>query len=104
MEGMGGMTKAVDAGLPKLRIEESAARRQSRIDRTEEVVVGVNRFQPDVKDEVDILDIDNTAVREAQVARLSRSARPATRMPARRRWKPCRRAPMTPAPICWSSP
>ena len=70
VEGMGGMTKAVDAGLPKLRIEESAARRQSRIDRTEEVVVGVNRFQPDVKDEVDILDIDNTAVREAQVARL----------------------------------
>ena len=70
VEGMGGMTKAVDAGLPKLRIEESAARRQSRIDRTEEVVVGVNRFKPDVKDEVDILDIDNTAVREAQVARL----------------------------------
>ena len=70
VEGMGGMTKAVDAGLPKLRIEESAARRQSRIDRTEEIVVGVNRFQPDVKDEVDILDIDNTAVREAQVARL----------------------------------
>ncbi len=70
VEGMGGMTKAVDAGLPKLRIEESAARRQSRIDRTEEVVVGVNRFQSDVKDEVDILDIDNTAVREAQVARL----------------------------------
>ena len=65
VEGMGGMTKAVDAGLPKLRIEESAARRQSRIDRTEEIVVGVNRFQPDVKDEV-----DNTAVREAQVARL----------------------------------
>ncbi|PPR58397.1 MAG: hypothetical protein CFH10_02030, partial [Alphaproteobacteria bacterium MarineAlpha4_Bin2] len=70
VEGMGGMTKAVDAGLPKLRIEESAARRQSRIDRAEEVVVGVNRFKPDVKDEVDILDIDNTAVREAQVARL----------------------------------
>ena len=70
VEGMGGMTKAVDAGLPKLRIEESAARRQSRIDRTEEVVVGVNRFQPDVKDEVEILDIDNTAVRQAQVARL----------------------------------
>ena len=70
VEGIGGMTKAVDAGLPKLRIEESAARRQSRIDRTEEVVVGVNQFQSKVKDEVDILDIDNTAVREAQVARL----------------------------------
>ena len=70
VEEMGGMTKAVDAGLPKLRIEESAARRQSRIDRGEEVVVGVNRYQSEVRDEVDILDIDNTAVREAQVARL----------------------------------
>ena len=70
VEGLGGMTKAVDAGLPKLRIEESAARRQSRIDRAEEVVVGVNRFQPEIKDTVNILDIDNTAVREAQVARL----------------------------------
>ena len=68
------MTKAVDAGLPKLRIEESAARRQSRIDRGEEVVVGVNRYQSEVKDEVDILDIDNTAVREAQVARLKNGA------------------------------
>jgi len=70
VEELGGMTKAVDAGLPKLRIEESAARRQSRIDRGEEVVVGVNRFQPEIKDEVDILNIDNTAVRESQVARL----------------------------------
>ncbi|MEC7574498.1 MAG: methylmalonyl-CoA mutase, partial [Pseudomonadota bacterium] len=70
VEEMGGMTKAVDAGLPKLRIEESAARRQSRIDRGEEVVVGVNRYQSEVRDEVDILNIDNTAVRETQVARL----------------------------------
>ncbi|MBT5498796.1 MAG: methylmalonyl-CoA mutase [Alphaproteobacteria bacterium] len=70
VEELGGMTKAVDAGLPKLRIEESAARRQSRIDRGEEIVVGVNRFQSEIKDEVDILDIDNTAVRESQVARL----------------------------------
>ena len=70
VEELGGMTKAVDAGLPKLRIEESAARRQSRIDLGEEIVVGVNRFQSEIKDEVDILDIDNTAVRESQVARL----------------------------------
>jgi methylmalonyl-CoA mutase len=70
VEELGGMTKAVDAGLPKLRIEESAARRQSRIDRGEDVIVGVNRFQPEIKDEVDILDIDNTAVRESQIARL----------------------------------
>ena len=70
VEELGGMTKAVDAGLPKLRIEESAARRQSRIDLGEEIVVGVNRFQSEIKEEVDILDIDNTAVRELQVARL----------------------------------
>jgi methylmalonyl-CoA mutase len=67
---MGGMTQAVVAGVPKLRIEESAARRQARIDRGEEVVVGVNKYQPTERDEVDILDIDNTAVREAQIKRL----------------------------------
>jgi len=72
VEAIGGMTKAVDAGLPKLRIEESAARRQSRVDLAQDIVVGVNKFQPEIRDEVDILDIDNTAVREAQVARLER--------------------------------
>ena len=73
VEALGGMTRAVAAGMPKLRIEEAAARRQARVDRGEEVVVGVNRFvSDDGADEVDILDIDNTAVREAQVARLNR--------------------------------
>ena len=70
VEAMGGMTKAVESGMPKLRIEESAARRQARVDRGEATVVGVNRFQPDSEDEIEILDIDNTAVREAQIARL----------------------------------
>ena len=73
VEALGGMTRAVAAGMPKLRIEEAAARRQARVDRGEDVVVGVNRFvSDDGADEVDILDIDNTAVREAQVARLAR--------------------------------
>ena len=73
VEALGGMTRAVAAGMPKLRIEEAAARRQARVDRGEEVVVGVNRFMSgDDADEVDILDIDNTAVREAQIARLNR--------------------------------
>ena len=71
VEEMGGMTKAVVAGVPKLRIEESAARRQAMIDRGEEVVVGVNKYQPASQDEIDILDIDNTAVREAQIKRLT---------------------------------
>ncbi|WP_252181102.1 methylmalonyl-CoA mutase family protein, partial [Azospirillum sp. B4] len=70
VEGMGGMTKAVDGGLPKLMIEEAAARRQARIDRGEEVVVGVNKYRPQNPERVEVLDIDNTAVREAQIARL----------------------------------
>ena len=72
VEALGGMTRAVAAGMPKLRIEEAAARRQARIDRGEEVVVGVNRYVSDDAAEVDILDIDNTAVRDAQIARLER--------------------------------
>jgi methylmalonyl-CoA mutase len=71
VEALGGMTKAVASGMPKLRIEESAARRQARVDRGEEVIVGVNKYQPTDPEHVDILDIDNTKVREAQLARLS---------------------------------
>jgi methylmalonyl-CoA mutase len=72
VEGLGGMTKAVESGMPKLRIEEAAARRQARIDRGEEVVVGVNKYRPADVEHVDVLDIDNTKVREQQVARLER--------------------------------
>jgi methylmalonyl-CoA mutase len=79
VEALGGMTKAVETGLPKLRIEEAAAQRQARIDRGEEVIVGVNKYQLEVEPEIDVLDIDNSAVRESQVARLEqvRSARDA---------------------------
>ncbi|MDR6292273.1 methylmalonyl-CoA mutase [Inquilinus ginsengisoli] len=70
VEAMGGMTKAVEAGLPKLRIEESATRRQARIDRGEQTIVGVNKYVPEKPDHVEVLAIDNSAVREAQVARL----------------------------------
>jgi methylmalonyl-CoA mutase len=72
VEAMGGMTKAVESGMPKLRIEEAAARRQARVDRGEETIVGVNRYQPAERIEVEVRDIDNSAVREAQVARLAR--------------------------------
>ncbi len=75
VDSMGGMTKAVVAGMPKLRIEEAAARRQARVDRGEDVIVGVNRYVADDQDEVDILNIDNTAVREAQIKRLERVRR-----------------------------
>ncbi len=70
VEAMGGMTKAVATGMPKLRIEESAAMRQAMIDRGEEVIVGVNKYRKDKEDPIDILDIDNQAVRASQVARL----------------------------------
>jgi methylmalonyl-CoA mutase len=71
VEELGGMTKAVESGMPKLRIEESAARKQARVDRGEEVVVGVNKYQPEEPEHVDILVVDNTKVREAQIARLN---------------------------------
>ena len=70
VEDMGGMTKAVASGLPKMRIEESAATRQAKIDRCEEVVVGVNKYRPSEKTEIDILDVDNMAVRDSQIGRL----------------------------------
>ena len=71
VEAMGGMTNAVASGMPKLRIEESAARRQAMIDRGEEVVVGVNKYRLEAEDPIEIRDIDNMAVREAQIARLT---------------------------------
>ncbi len=71
VEELGGMTKAVAAGMPKLRIEEAAARRQARLDRAEDVVVGVNRYQSDQDDMPALLDVDNVAVREAQIARIN---------------------------------
>ncbi|MEL7025620.1 MAG: methylmalonyl-CoA mutase [Pseudomonadota bacterium] len=70
VEAMGGMTKAVASGMPKLRIEETAAKRQAMIDRGDEVIVGVNKYQKDKEDPIDILSIDNDKVRQAQVARL----------------------------------
>ncbi len=71
VEAMGGMTKAVASGLPKLRIEETAARRQAMIDRGEEVIVGVNKYRKDKEDPIDILEIDNMRVRDGQIARLA---------------------------------
>jgi methylmalonyl-CoA mutase len=71
VEALGGMTKAVVAGMPKLRIEEAATRRQARVDSGEDVIVGVNKYPPPERVELDVRDIDNTAVREAQLRRLA---------------------------------
>ncbi len=71
VEELGGMTKAVESGMPKLRIEESAARKQARIDRRQDTVVGVNKYVPENVEMVDVLDIDNTKVRNEQLAILA---------------------------------
>jgi len=72
VEEMGGMTKAVASGMPKLRIEEAAAQKQARIDREQEVIVGVNKYRRDKEEEIDVLDIDNVAVRASQIERLEK--------------------------------
>ncbi|MGR3564709.1 MAG: methylmalonyl-CoA mutase [Heliomarina sp.] len=72
VEEMGGMTKAVASGMPKLRIEETAAMRQAQIDRGDEVIVGVNKYRKDKEDPIDILEIDNDKVRASQIARLEK--------------------------------
>ncbi len=73
VEDLGGMTKALETGMPKMRIEEAAARRQARVDRGEDHVVGVNRYRNEGDEEpIEIRDIDNSAVRESQIARLEK--------------------------------
>lgn len=73
VEQEGGMTKAIEAGIPKMRIEEAAARKQAKIDSGEEFIIGVNSFKSDLKqDEIEILDIDNTEVRRKQIERLNK--------------------------------
>jgi methylmalonyl-CoA mutase len=72
VEALGGMAKAIDQGLPKLRIEEAAARTQARIDSGRQTVVGVNRYRPEVADDIPVLKVDNSAVRAAQLEKLAR--------------------------------
>lgn len=72
VEDLGGMAKAIEAGLPKMRIEEAAARKQARIDSGKDVIVGVNRYQTNEKLDIELLEVDNTAVRTAQIAGLEK--------------------------------
>ncbi len=71
IESLGGMAKAIETGLPKMRIEEAAARRQAQIDSGKEIIVGVNQYRPEREEPIDILDIDNTAVRLKQIEKLN---------------------------------
>ncbi|MCO5725438.1 methylmalonyl-CoA mutase [Robiginitalea marina] len=74
-ETLGGMTKAIEAGIPKLRIEEAAARKQARIDGDQDIIVGLNRYKSTEEDHLSILEVDNTRVREQQIARLEKVRR-----------------------------
>ncbi|HAL65909.1 MAG TPA: methylmalonyl-CoA mutase, partial [Bacteroidales bacterium] len=71
VEDIGGMTKAIETGLPKLRIEEAAARKQARIDANKDIIVGVNKYRLEKEEPIEVLEVDNTAVREAQIRRLN---------------------------------
>ena len=72
VERLGGMAKAIETGLPKMRIEEAAARRQAQIDSGKEIIVGINKYRLEKEDPIEILDVDNTAVREAQIKQLAK--------------------------------
>ena len=71
VEDLGGMAKAIETGLPKLRIEEAAARKQARIDANKDIIVGVNKYRLEKEEPIEVLEVDNTAVREAQIRRLN---------------------------------
>ena len=72
VEELGGMAKAIETGLPKMRIEEASARKQARIDSRKDIIVGVNKYKLEKEDPIDILEVDNTAVRDSQIARLKK--------------------------------
>ena len=72
IEKLGGMAKAIESGIPKMRIEEAAARKQARIDSDTDVIVGINKYRLDHEDPIETLEVDNTAVREAQIKRLAK--------------------------------
>lgn len=84
VERLGGMAKAIETGLPKMRIEEAAARRQAQIDSGKEIIVGINKYRLEKEDPIEILDVDNSAVREAQIKQLAklRSERDNTKVQA----------------------
>ena len=72
VESLGGMAKAIEAGIPKLRIEEAAAKTQARIDGGSQTVVGVNKYKPDFEEDIEVLQVDNTSVRQQQLDKLAR--------------------------------
>ena len=72
VEELGGMAKAIETGVPKMRIEEASAKKQARLDSGQDILVGVNKFQTDEPSDIEILEVDNTSVRESQIARINK--------------------------------
>ena len=87
IEAMGGMTEANNAGIPKMRIEQAAARKQARIDSKQDVIIGVNQYILDEEDDLQILEVDNKAVREQQLERLKSVRSIETRMRFVKVWR-----------------
>ncbi len=75
VEDLGGMTKAIEAGIPKMRIEEAAAKKQARMDSCQDIIVGVNKYRLDEEEEMQILEVDNREVRRQQLERLAKTKR-----------------------------
>ena len=100
VEALGGMAKAIEAGIPKLRIEEAAAKTQARIDSGAQTVVGVNKYRSDVENEIEILKVDNSAVRKLQIEKLRGCGPSATRRSWRRRSPRSRARPRPARAIC----
>ena len=80
------MAKAIEAGIPKLRIEEAAAKTQARIDSDQQSVIGVNKYRAEHEAQIDVLKVDNSAVRQLQIDKLERLKRERDPLPSRRRW------------------
>jgi methylmalonyl-CoA mutase len=90
VEELGGMAKAIETGIPKMRIEEAAAKKQARIDSGRDVIVGVNLYQTDEKSTIEILDIDNSKVRLSQIERLKKMrSESATNPRHKKHWNTC---------------
>ena len=105
VEALGGMTKAIEAGIPKLRIEEAAAKTQARIDAGHQSVIGVNKYQPTDEAPIDVLKVDNSAVMQMQLDKLQRLAAPsAIRRRSRKRSTRSPAPPTAATAICWRWP
>ena len=98
------MAKAIETGIPKMRIEEAAARTQARIDSGEQTIVGTNKYRLEKEDPIDILEVDNTAVRQEQIENLRRLKEGVTRLKWTKHWRLLPNAYAQARATCWNWP